>query len=289
MINKLILGTVQLGVEYGVTNETGLPSLDSALEILELASKENVSTLDTAASYGRSESVISKFHQIQKYRFQVNTKLSPGLPIPGYRSFLEERIKSMDVDSIHTLFFHGVPDERSLNAGLEELQKLKREGLIKEIGVSIYTDEEAVQMSSIKGVDTIQIPFNLLDNFKRRGRGINELKNAGKIIQARSVYLQGILASEKVKNSKVRAELEKPVSDAGQLAMNSGMTLKEFALNYPFSHHQLDFIVLGMETREQLFDNLKFIKNITPLSEKVKKEIEQINAPTAALDPRNWK
>ena len=55
---KLAVGTVQFGLNYGINNELGKPSLETVTDILKLASLNKIDTLDTADSYGDSENII---------------------------------------------------------------------------------------------------------------------------------------------------------------------------------------------------------------------------------------
>ena len=55
----MILGTVQLGCDYGIKNRYGQPSHKEALSILDVAFQGGIRTLDTAAGYGESERIIS--------------------------------------------------------------------------------------------------------------------------------------------------------------------------------------------------------------------------------------
>ena len=62
MNSKLILGTVQFGLNYGINNTIGMMSEDKVFELLENAYDLGITTLDTAEAYGNAHSVISNFH-----------------------------------------------------------------------------------------------------------------------------------------------------------------------------------------------------------------------------------
>jgi aryl-alcohol dehydrogenase-like predicted oxidoreductase len=51
LINKLVLGTVQFGLPYGINNKTGQPKLSESLEILKEAKRNGIEWLDTAEAY----------------------------------------------------------------------------------------------------------------------------------------------------------------------------------------------------------------------------------------------
>ena len=59
-MNRLALGTVQFGQNYGIANSTGQMSRSEVEKILELARLKGINTLDTAIAYGESENVLGK-------------------------------------------------------------------------------------------------------------------------------------------------------------------------------------------------------------------------------------
>ena len=71
MNSKLILGTVQFGLNYGINNTIGKMSEDKVFELLETAYDLGIRTLDTAEAYGNAHSVISNFHKQSKKRFNI--------------------------------------------------------------------------------------------------------------------------------------------------------------------------------------------------------------------------
>ena len=57
-MNKLSLGTVQFGLDYGVTNNDGQVKIEVVDSILEYALQNNIDSLDTAPSYGNCEEIL---------------------------------------------------------------------------------------------------------------------------------------------------------------------------------------------------------------------------------------
>ena len=80
MISKLILGTVQFGLNYGIANSEGKPDLNKVRAILRCAADHGIRILDTAAAYGDSETVIGTVFaedSALKNHFQVVSKIPP--------------------------------------------------------------------------------------------------------------------------------------------------------------------------------------------------------------------
>ena len=61
MIDKLIIGTVQFGLDYGITNQTGKVSEKDLDKIFNFCYENNINYFDTAQDYCFSESIISKY------------------------------------------------------------------------------------------------------------------------------------------------------------------------------------------------------------------------------------
>ena len=79
MISKLILGTVQFGLEYGINNTTGIPSKENVKLILDLAYNNGINLLDTAEAYGDSQKKIGEYHNNSANKF-FDT-LASGTPV----------------------------------------------------------------------------------------------------------------------------------------------------------------------------------------------------------------
>ena len=60
-VSVLSLGTVQLGLSYGINNADGKPSQETSNGILNAAMAGGINTLDTAGAYGDSEAVIGNW------------------------------------------------------------------------------------------------------------------------------------------------------------------------------------------------------------------------------------
>ena len=89
--NKIILGTVQFGLDYGINNKEGRPTYETIKEILDLAHTKKIIFLDTAEAYGNSHEIIGEYHANSNNKFKVTTKFSSlrkDLP-----SNISERIK----------------------------------------------------------------------------------------------------------------------------------------------------------------------------------------------------
>jgi len=200
---KIILGTVQLGINYGINNNEGKPNSEVAKDILEYAFRNGVKKLDTATAYGDAQKLIGEYQKDSQNVFSINTKLKDTNKETLY-SQIEASLKELNTEKIECLFFHDFQEYESQKKNANELInkyiEAKEGGLINSIGLSIYTNEELKKAIEDKIIDVIQLPFNLLDNSKEKMELLQKAKNKNKKIQVRSVFLQGLffMNSEKL-------------------------------------------------------------------------------------------
>ena len=54
------MGTVQFGINYGITNKVGKVNKKEVRNILQLAVESGIELLDTAQAYGSSETILGE-------------------------------------------------------------------------------------------------------------------------------------------------------------------------------------------------------------------------------------
>jgi aryl-alcohol dehydrogenase-like predicted oxidoreductase len=180
---ELVLGTAQFGMDYGVTNCSGMCSLETIEEILDLAFSCGITKLDTAVSYGKSEENLG---MVGVERFKVDSKI-PFLE--NYQDGDLERLcsgslKRLGLASLDTLYLHDQRDVQSLEI-LSALESLKSTRQINKIGASVYALD--VPDMSLKSFDFVQCQGNAFDS-KYLG-----YLNQGFSVNLRSIFLQGLL------------------------------------------------------------------------------------------------
>ena len=68
MNKKLVLGTTQFGLSYGINNKVGQVSNNEVVRILDYAYEKGLDVLDTAPVYGNSEKLIGDYFKKIKIR-----------------------------------------------------------------------------------------------------------------------------------------------------------------------------------------------------------------------------
>ena len=172
-MNKIGLGTVQLGLEYGVSNTTGLPDRKAIDEIINCCLESKIDVIDTAISYGNSQRVLGSYNLDE---FKLITKL-PNAPIEKknlnywVKASVEESLRELNISRLYGLLLHN-PKDLAYDYGeqiYKALLELKNENVIKKIGVSIYSPAELDVITKKYDIDLkdIRCAFILL---KRGGK-----------------------------------------------------------------------------------------------------------------------
>ena len=188
---KLGLGTVQFGLNYGISNTSGKVAVEETINILNLAKKHGIKLLDTAFGYGESEETLGKYNSISD--FQIVTKLPPQNSDHGnLRSFFETSLSRLNLPSCYGLLIHHGHEILSNHKLYNELIEIKNSKKVKKIGISVYSPEELMQLIDRFDFDLVQIPLNLFDQRFLRTGMIAELKKRNVEVHARSIFLQGL-------------------------------------------------------------------------------------------------
>lgn len=197
---KLGLGAAQFGMQYGISNHKRCSKAEVA-EILNKAALNDIFFVDTAPGYGESEELLGELFP-ENNLFKIITKI-PSLGDNGYeRGMLFNTLKSslakLKVQSVYGLLMHNAND-LLLGNGQKiwgEMQELKALGLVKKIGVSVYTGEEIEQLTNLYSLDLIQLPLNVFDQRLLNNGYLSDLKKMEVEIHARSIFFQGLLLME---------------------------------------------------------------------------------------------
>ncbi len=290
MASKIILGTVQFGLEYGINNHSGKPDENTVDAILDLAHENGINLLDTAEAYGNSQELIGRYHHKTGRRFEVITKFAGGrtdLPA-SLKNRVELDLAALETDSLFGYMFHSYKDfETHYKKYQQEILDLKSKGLIKKFGVSIYTNAEFSALLNTNEVDFIQLPFNLLDNDFQRGELIRAAKQRGIEIHTRSVFLQGLFFKQKDKVPAALTSLLPYLGELNQLSEEYDTDLHDMALNYAMAQQSIDHVLIGVDTAEQLKKNIDASGH--PVNGALLERINGLKVKeTELLNPTNW-
>ena len=188
-ISKLVLGTVQFGIDYGINNSHGQISRSEAESIIDYAHKNGVSVLDTARSYGHAETTIGEILLLDpSYRhIEVVTKISYDSAL-SLRQNIAVSCENLKRNFIDTVLFHSFEDYKLYSDTIYCREILNT----RKLGISVYTNAEIERILDDSRIKVIQVPFNLLDNEYQRAEILRLAKSKGKEVHTRSAFLQGL-------------------------------------------------------------------------------------------------
>lgn len=269
--DRLVLGTFQLGVDYGIANKLGKPDFRGALDIVSAAWEGGIRQFDTAQIYGNSESVLGEVLSSLgvSHEAKVITKLHPDmnhLDKTKVVESVERSIKELKITRLHCLMVHNEDCLDLLNEGLIEiLNELKEDGLIENLGVSVYAPYRALQALNSSLFNMVQVPSNILDQrFEKEGVFDIGYKLQKKV-HVRSIFLQGLIlmGSENLPERLLYAKSE--IIKLETIAKELNMQPKELAMGYMKIAYPDSYILFGAEESRQVKENLSMWKrNISP-------------------------
>lgn len=304
-VSEISLGTWQVGGKWGDKFDFAL-----ADRILNEAYDGGVNFIDTADVYGneigQSETAVGKFVKSKSDKIYVATKcgrqLNPhnnaSYKPETLRKFVEDSLQRMGLDTIDLIQLHCPPTEVYYRPEIFELfERLKEEGKIQNLGISVEKVEEALKGMEFENVTTVQIIFNM---FRQRPADLffKEAikKNVG--ILARVPLASGLLTGkfgpqttfsegDHRQFNRDGAAFDKGETFSGidyetglkaveeLKALFPGQSLSNIALQWILQHEAVSCVIPGASTPEQVKGNLS-AENFGTLGEEQFKNIENI-------------
>ena len=281
-ISRIILGTAQLGMDYGIANRLGQPDQRGATAIIESAWRHGIRHFDTAQAYGASERVLGRALRDLGVSGQahVASKLSAQLD-PAHVSELEASIErtfeSLGTDRLWCMMLHTASWLDGWERGLGDLLlRYRRSGRFQHLGVSLNSPTEAARCLAHPDMEVLQIACNAWDRRMTRLGVLETARTNGRLCCVRSIYLKGLLTLP-VEEVAARLPIAREASTRWHgVAARYGVSPVELAVRFAMTLEQP--LVVGAETPAQIADTVR-IAHRGPLSHDI------IDALGAALDP----
>lgn len=287
LADRICLGTVQFGTDYGIANKAGKPSTDMVFDILDYARSAGIRLLDTASDYGNSESLIGKYIAARKADFKIITKMAAAKnnsdAEKNYRATLEKLhqpriygylVRSTDLDEYGKIRKH--------------LETLREKQLVEKIGVSLYkTGELDYLLDSRLPFDIIQVPYSIFD--QRFDEYFPVLKKMDVEIYSRSAFLQGLFFLDEDRIAENFTAASTQMAGLRRLSAENDIPIPALCLCFAALNSSIDKIVIGVDSTEQIKTNMESlgymdrVNNIYNELKALKLEDEEI------LLPYNWK
>jgi len=293
-LSGLVLGLAQLGMAYGIANTTGQPSLRTAEKIIQTSWENGIREFDTAQEYGESERILGII--LQKLGLSNNARVI-SKPHPDFNSLnmdahfqvLSRSLERLQCSTIYGYLLHR---EDLLDFWAKGLARILNDfvklGLVRHVGISVYTPERALEALKCDGIDLLQVPTSILDHRFEKA-GVFELaRELGKKVYVRSVFLQGlaILRTEDVPKT-LRFAL--PILEKLDFfAQEYGLSRNELALGYIKNAQPHAKVILGVEHPRQILENITLWKKEYPweIVERARSEFGELDE--TILNPSLW-
>jgi len=286
MINRISIGSAQFGLDYGINNQKGKVTSLEVSEILNYSIKNGVTFIDTASSYGNSEKVLGAQNLVFKKEFSIVSKIAKInlAPIDA----INKSLNNLNLKKIYGLLAHDFSIVTNHLDFYLEMIKLKEIGLVEKVGVSIYHLKELNYLIEKEiPFDLVQIPYSVLD--QRFHEVLPKLKEMRVEVHTRSSFLQGLIfMNPKALNESFNSAKES-IIELKTLSRKINVPISSIALIFALLNPNIDKVIIGVDSKEQLEENLnglffsdlvkenyKFLKNLNIDDEQV-------------LLPYNWK
>jgi aryl-alcohol dehydrogenase-like predicted oxidoreductase len=287
-ISEISFGAWQLGGDWGKVDD------QASIDTLHYAWEKGVNFVDTAELYGNghSEDVVGRaLKQWRGNKIYVATKIrpmqwpSPDDDAPHMRGrfpewyickAVDKALQRLGVERIDLFQLHSfTPDAVENLDWLETLNKLRREGKIDHIGISLrdYRPDEGVDVASYGLVDSIQVVFNIFE--QRPAQKLfpaGEKTNTGFIarVPLDSGSLVGIWTEDSYTKFEVGSqphqmfrgerfgETLQRVEALKKICAPYYSTLAEAAMRYVLSERSLSTLIPGMKNRSEVDMNIAY-------------------------------
>jgi aryl-alcohol dehydrogenase-like predicted oxidoreductase len=261
-ISRFVLGTAQLGMDYGIANVCGQPSEKLACEIVKTALGYGVNCFDTAQAYGNSEVVLGRALRYcgAEPDIKIVSKLSPKLQptdSEAVEQSVETSCQNLGVDQLWCLMLHKADWLNVWDEGLGQiLANAKKSRTVKYLGVSVYSLDDAHRALEHPDIQVIQVPCNLWDQRMLRGGIFDLARKKDKLCFVRSIYLQGLLLLPPEKAAEKLPAAKETSQKWHKLAAKFAMEPEQLSIRFGLSLNTP--LVIGVESTQQIEENVQF-------------------------------
>lgn len=253
-MSKIVLGTVQFGINYGINNTSGQVMPEEVVKILQIASKNGIQTLDTSSAYGTSEQVLGYALKQTRLQFNIVSKYPKGNI--GVNETFFQSLQNLGVKSLYGYLVHHFDFFQEKPEIFEDIRQLKKERKIQKIGFSLYNPQQLQYLFDHNvQFDLIQFPYNIFD--RQFEPYMPQLVENGVEIHTRSAFLQGLFFKDTDTLSEKLKPLKKYLDILHHYCQQHQITIEELALAYVMANTNVKGALIGVDNHLQLESNLK--------------------------------
>ncbi|MEI8200461.1 MAG: aldo/keto reductase [Eubacteriales bacterium] len=290
-LSAFSLGTVQLGMNYGINNNSGKPSRESAFAILDKAMDTGVNSLDTANDYGDAEVIIGEWLKTRKDKSTplITTKIShlDHRSLASLRRSVREQVdgckQRLGLKQLPVLMLHDFADYDCDRENMRLVfNELKESGDIRFSAISAYSRHDYSVLAE-SGVDAVQIPLNIFDWAQIDNGGIQKLSDKGIMIFVRSAFLQGLIFKQPEDLESQMAFCKPALTRFHAFCDEFRLSPAVLAMSFLMSLKGITCLVLGCEKEEQVVINADLINQTIQLNTD---QMNSIHEAFCLVDPK---
>ena len=302
-VSEVSFGAWAIGGSWGtVSDEDAIAALHKAIDM-------GVNFIDTADGYGngRSEKLIAQALKDRSEEVIVATKMgrrlnphvADGYNKENFTQFVDRSLKNLDTDCLDLIQLHCPPSAVYYRPEVfGALDDLVQAGKIRYYGVSVEKVEEAIAAMNYKGVQTVQIIFNMFRH--RPAELFFELAKKNKVgILARVPLASGLLTGKMKPNSQFADDDHRKFNRHGE-AFDMGetfsgvdydtalkavdalrgikpenATMAQMALRWILMFDAVSCVIPGAKNPTQAEDNAK-ASDLPPFTDEMMKTVETV-------------
>jgi len=288
-MKKIVIGTANFGMDYGIGHNQNKLIDSDIVEIINTAKKTGIDTIDTAISYGNCEKILGK---IGLKNWKVITKL-PQIPLEVKKPYewcndqILSSLKKLNIYNLDGVLLHHPKDILKLENKdiLQSLFDLKKDNIIKKIGVSIYEKRDLEDILELFCPEIIQCPLNIIDTRLLENNYLESISKLGIEIHIRSIFLQGILLNSFKELPKEFSKFQNFWIYWKTWLETNKLSPLEACIRFVNSISYVDKILVGVNSKCQLSEIIKYFEKPS-INYKPSINFQKIEE---LIDPRFWK
>lgn len=276
LLSKVFIGTANFKSQYGLTKN--MENVDLLLDQIYMS---GIKKLDMSNRY------VFKLNDLKEstreWIIQYKVQIDNDQPVNSFKKEVQYLFSQLNSKMVNRVLIHN-SDQIIDNHGVKMLDKLF--GFVPsttKFGVSLYETRNLNLVSNVDFVEIIQFPANVFDRRLEvmKSDTIKCQKLFDKILQARSVFLQGLLLNNFANLPTNLIPHKQIIENWVNWNLLNGLDILESNLSEVLTHQKLDEIVLGINSVEHL-------RELIGASLRVPRFNHSQEIPNELIDPRKW-
>ena len=307
-VSEVALGTWQVGGGWGQAFDRA-----TAESVIETAIEHGINFIDTADVYGdgHSEAAVGAVVRRHAERLFVATKcgrrltphVSESYTPDALRAFVEESLRNSGLERLDLVQLHCPPTQVYYRPEIFELfDRLREEGKVANLGVSVEKVEEAQKAIEFPNVTSVQIIFNMF-RLRPRETFFAQAAARGVGVIVRVPLASGVLTGKLTRDSTFAVDDHRAFNRDGaafdkgetfsgvpyetaldavdqlRAVLPSGVPMAQLALRWVLDHPAVSTVIPGASRPEQAVANAA-ASDLAPLSAAVHHAVESIYTRT---------